>query len=102
MRKKSFGFHIGWGVGIVMGFLGSLLVPRAQAQKPSQLDILHNVVMQNFYLTQKVVTYNEFERQLMLQIADRTKVKAEQFVPLTNKLQQDLFALDLKIRELNK
>src|SRR5262249_8963120 len=103
MRPRSSRGHFGFGfiTGLIAGLaLGGWTL--AQAQRPSQLDILHNLASQNFYLKQKVLAYTEYLKEVNLLLAEKTKVKIEQVVPLTNRLQQETFGLDLKLKELNK
>lgn len=86
--------------GILVGALGAAVV--AHAAQRSQSDILYNIVSQNFYLTQKVIALTQAHQEILMQIADRTKVKTETIMPITNRLQQELFNIDLKLKELNR
>jgi hypothetical protein len=94
-------FFRGFLFGIILCLLVGVL-PEARGQKPSQLEILHNISTQNYYHIQKMIALQNFSRDLMLEIAQRTKVKPETVAPLTNRLQQEMFNLDLKLQELNK
>lgn len=76
-----------------------------EAQAKSRKDangILYTISSQNFYLNQKVLAYVKFSADLTKLLIDKSKVKPEEVTPLTNELQQELFSLDLKIKELNQ
>ena len=106
-KRKFVNFYGGLTLGILAGFAlafltGQKLMTTAHAKKPSQLDIIYNVASLNYYQTQKVLAYEKYNAELAILNAGRNKVKAERIVPLTNALQQEIFTLDLKIKELNK
>jgi len=97
-------FFGGCVLGLILGLLLSFGLPitTGHAKKPSRIDILFNVATQNYYLIQKVIAYQKYNVDLALKIAERNKVKADQIIPLTNAVQQEIFKIDLKLNELNK
>ena len=93
--------------GLFLGVLTSILFYSsfnlfhpAFAKKSNQMDILYKITAQNYYMTQKVIAYEQFNAALIKDLAEKSKIN--QVVPQTNRLQQEVFNLDLKIKELNK
>jgi hypothetical protein len=102
---KKGNFYWGLLCGGILGVLMMLILfPNhpAQAGKPTQIDIIYKIVAQNYYLIQKSMAYQQTNLDVLLQITEKNKVKNEKILPLTNRLQQESFALDLKLKELNE
>lgn len=98
-------FRAGFICGIVFSvFLGLVFLsyPKAHARKPSQMDIIYRVVAQNFYQVQKTLAHQQTQMNLLMLLAEKNKIKNEKVLPITNRLQQEIFTLDLKIKELNE
>jgi len=102
MKLKPFLIGLIAGVTATATFFSfANLAAQAKSRKDSN-GILYTITSQNFYLNQKVLAYVKFSAELTKLLVDKSKVKPEEVTPLTNELQQELFSLDLKIKELNQ
>ena len=100
--KQGFNRGLFWGLGIGLAVGILFQSPHLLAKKGNQIEVLFNVAQQNFYLIQKTIAYQKYLGELSIRLAQKSKVKMEEITPLTNQLQQEVFAIDLKLKELNK